>query len=268
MANKKYEEADVQAIAVAIREKTGSENTYNVSEMASGVDEVYEAGKKQEWSDFWDSYQRKGTKTDYKDAFNGSCWSIDIFKPKYDIQVLTSGQRTFQDSKMVIDLRELLKELDVSLTIGANVTRIDDMFAYSGFTALPEINAVSNKYPTIMLNGTFSNTPNLTTIEKLLLNDIGNTTFSSTFSSATSLKNITIEGVIGKTISFSSSPLTVESMKSVITHLKNYSGTTSEFTYNLTLSSASKTALEAEGATSPNGNLWSEYVDDLGWTLL
>lgn len=44
MANKKYEETDIQAIAEAIREKTGSEDSYKVSDMASGVDEVYEAG--------------------------------------------------------------------------------------------------------------------------------------------------------------------------------------------------------------------------------
>jgi hypothetical protein len=56
-------------------------------------------------------------------------------------------------------------------------------------------------------------------------------------------------------------------MKSIITHLKNYSGTASEYTYSLTLTSACKTALEAEGTTSPNGNLWTEYVSDLGWNL-
>ena len=41
---KKYEEANIQAIAEAIREKTGTENTYDTSEMASGVGEVFEAG--------------------------------------------------------------------------------------------------------------------------------------------------------------------------------------------------------------------------------
>lgn len=44
MANKKYEETDIQAIAEAIREKTGSEDSYKVSDMVSGVNEVYEAG--------------------------------------------------------------------------------------------------------------------------------------------------------------------------------------------------------------------------------
>lgn len=37
MANKMYEEAYIQAIANAIREKNGSTNTYKVSEMASGI---------------------------------------------------------------------------------------------------------------------------------------------------------------------------------------------------------------------------------------
>lgn len=42
---KKYEESNIQAIANKIREKTGTDNTYKTSEMASGVDEVFKAGR-------------------------------------------------------------------------------------------------------------------------------------------------------------------------------------------------------------------------------
>lgn len=44
MAKKKYEEANIQAIGTAIREKTGTDKTYKTKDMASGVGEVFEAG--------------------------------------------------------------------------------------------------------------------------------------------------------------------------------------------------------------------------------
>lgn len=45
MALKKYEETDVANIAKTIRSKTGTDTTYNISEMAGGVEEVFEAGR-------------------------------------------------------------------------------------------------------------------------------------------------------------------------------------------------------------------------------
>lgn len=44
MAKKRYEEANIAAIAERIRENTGGDKKYKTSEMPSGVDEVYEAG--------------------------------------------------------------------------------------------------------------------------------------------------------------------------------------------------------------------------------
>lgn len=41
---KLYEEENIRAIAEKIREKTGSDNTYNTSEMPDGVEEVYSTG--------------------------------------------------------------------------------------------------------------------------------------------------------------------------------------------------------------------------------
>lgn len=46
MAKKVYEESKIAAIGAKIREKTGGETTYKTSQMPSGIDEVYEVGKK------------------------------------------------------------------------------------------------------------------------------------------------------------------------------------------------------------------------------
>lgn len=88
------------------------------------------------------------------------------------------------------------------------------------------------------------------------------------FTDCVNLVNLAFEGVIGKSISFLSSPLSVASLKNIITHLKNYAGTSSEFSYTVTFKSSAFAELEKEGATSPNGNTWAEYIDDLKWNLV
>ena len=84
-----------QNIANKIREKTGGETTYKPSEMPSGLDEVYEAGKKAEHDVFWDVCQNYGNRTDYSNAFGGQGWRPDNFKPKYDIRP-TNGYMMFR----------------------------------------------------------------------------------------------------------------------------------------------------------------------------
>lgn len=82
----------------------------------------------------------------------------------------------------------------------------------------------------------------------------------------TRVKNVIASGVIPISMSFSStSSLTAESAISIINALKDYSGTDKEFTQTITFSAETKSALEALGATSPNGNTWLEYIGDKGW---
>lgn len=80
------------------------------------------------------------------------------------------------------------------------------------------------------------------------------------------MENITFEGEIGRSINFSYSPLSVESMKNVIEHLVNYTGTEKELSYTVTFTEACWTKLEAD-STAPNGGTWKEYVASLGWNV-
>lgn len=258
MANKKYEEADVQAIADAIRDKTGGTEALTLDEMASGVNEVYEAGKKAEYNEFWDNV---GTRAEYR--FAGTAWNKKTFRPTKNFVVdrYCFYYHNWQGS--AYDLAEHLEELDITMTMG-KYARLES-FRLAWFTRLPELDfsGCSGTFDRVFYGDSV-----LVTIDKIILPLEGNvTSYNTPFHNCTRLKNITFEGVIDRSLSFSDSPLTVESIKSIISCLKDYSGTTSEFTCKVTFSSACKEALEAEGATSPNGNLWSEYVTDLGWTL-
>lgn len=266
MAKKKYEEANIQAIAETIRSKTVTEKTYDTSEMADGVNEVYEAGRTKEWSDFWDAFQQNGERTSYQYAFSNA-WNSKAFKPKYDIKPI-DGSYMFYNFRMDGDVKALLEDCGVVLDT-SNATYMNYAFNNAwDIKALPEISFEKCTYADARIQGVFMGCYSLRRIDKVIYpTDIYRRT-TNTFQSCKTLSYLRIGGVIGNNFNVSWSPLDVESVKDVILHLKNYAGTDSEYAYTLALSSASKTLLEAEGATSPNGNTWSQYIDDLGWTLL
>lgn len=249
------------AIADNIRSKTGGTESLTLDDMASGVNEVYEAGKKAEYDEFWDSYQDYGKRRYYKNAFSGSGWNEHTFRPKYDI-IDTVGQNTFQESLINVDLREHLNNLGVKLDT-SGVKYMTYYFYSSKFTALPEISTVSSASVACC----FQNAT-LKTIDKLIFKEDGSQTLTNTFTNASRLEHLEIEGVIGRDISFSYSPLTVESMKSIITHLKNYTGTQDAGKYTLTLKDTCKTLMAEQGEIEElNGKTYDAYIADIGWNL-
>lgn len=266
MAKKKYEESNIQAIATAIREKTGTEQTYYTKDMASGVNEVYEAGYSKAEVDFWNKFTNYGNRQTYKSAFSQAGFTYirptRIIKPRGSE---ASAQTMFQNNQTVKKIEKPYFDLSgVDLKTNFASPEYGHYYTFYGCTELEEIEDIGMQAPG-WYSKTYRGCPKLHTIEILRSSEL--TVFDYAFTDDISLKNVRVDGVIAYSLSFSSAPLTVESMKSVITHLKNYAGTDKEFTCVLALSSACKTALEAEGTTSPNGNLWTDYIDDLGWNL-
>ena len=253
------------AIADAIRDKTDGTEALTLENMASGVNEVFDAGKKSEYDSFWDKFQINGGRLQYNYAFGGIGWTMDTFKPKYDIRANNLGSMFYQTG--ITDLEMALYNAGVRLdTSGAS--NFPSTFYYSDLTVIPELDCRGCANTASPFGLTFRFSSNLLTIRKLILPSNGAQQFNNTFTDCAKLQNIVIEGVIGQNISFSSCPLTVESMRSIITHLKDYSGTTNEFANTVTFKKDCITSLEAEGATSPNGNKWTEYIDDLKWNLV
>ena len=197
---------------------------------AEGYQQGIETGKRMEHLRFWEVNQAGGTRTTYSYCYAGLAWCDDIYDPQYNI----------------------------TATSAANY-----MFAYTGITDTKvPIDLGTNR---TNKTAVFESASKLVTIRKLILGEairIGTTMFSG----CTKLANLTIEGTIGYTASFQWSPLTVASMKSIITHLKNYAGTTLEGTYKLTFSAACWAELEASGP-APDGGTWKDYVYSLGWTF-
>lgn len=263
--------SDLDSIKTSI-ENNGVEVGDNAltSEYADKINDVYDAGQTKEWSDFWDNYQNNGQPMAYTRAFFGSRWNDVTFKPKYDIRLPENTTSliepfyncSFTNIKDYLDRHNL--EIDFSNYVGTAAIVL--FYGCSKLTVAPLVKLS----PTTNFNTAFYNCRSMHTIEGLPLGDEGTQTFAtSMFGNCTSLENITItSGKIGRSISFSAcSKLTFESLKSIITHLKDYAGTDEEFTYTLTLHADAWARIEAEGATSPNGTSWRDYVGELGWNV-
>lgn len=214
MARKVYEEENIRAIADKIREKTGGDSTYKTSEMAEGVSEVYEAGKQAEYDRFWDNYQQNGNRTDYFNGF-GKCWTVETFKPKYDIRP-TDAYMMFHFIELGgIDLAEYLNNLGVTLDF-SNSTNMQYAFQGAKICRVGVIDITKAVYTDKLFNGCSL----LHTIDTLVVSE--NSKAINFFSGCKSLANINIEGIIAQDANFKDCPLTHDSLMSIINALKNF----------------------------------------------
>lgn len=253
------------AIADNIREKTGGAEALTLDDMASGVNEVYEAGKKAEYDEFWDNFNYFGV-WDYHYA--GTGWNKANFRPTKDI---VCSIRTFArhgwNRGDIYDLTEHLNSLGVKIT--KMISGRESFIYCTTFTRLPKIDASEATY----FLDTFYGMLRLVTIDRFIINtDIVKNWSANIFGDCTRLVNINMQGsVLGKSINFSWCPLSVESIKSIISCLKDFSGTTSEYTTTITFKTSAFEALEAEGATAEYNGVactWAELIDNLKWNLV
>jgi hypothetical protein len=215
---------------------------YNKGKAEGGGDNYYD--------EIWDSYLKNGTITNCDYIFAGIGWNDAIFNPPHRIAPKTA-YRMF----IATGITDISKA-DMNFS---NCTNLNDFAA--GSTALQKVGVIDISKASSGASWLFGNCKNLHTIEKIIT--VEARVYSSTFNGTTSLVNITFEGEIGRTINFQSSPLSVASMKSIISHLKNYNDTDKDLTYTLTFSCWE--ALEAD-STSPDGTTWREYIENtLGW---
>lgn len=233
------------------------------------IDEVFdkgiEQGKKAEHDHFWDIFQQNGERTHYESAFYGFRNSGNFY-PKYDIAPTGSIAQmmmyfAINDSEP-IDLAARLEECGVKLDTSKATSMNQAFYWRLGISRLPEISFVSAG----SCVQSISQNPMLITIDKVIFsNDGTQPTNDTVLANNTALKNITIEGVIGKSINLGASQfLTAESLKSVIFHLKNYAGTDEEFKNKLTLNWDAWNVLAAD-SLPPTGTTWKEYIQSLGW---
>lgn len=227
---------------------------------ADGEAKGYVDGEQAEYDTFWDSFQVNGARTNYQAAFSQGGWNTTTFQPKYDIRPIMMNS-IFYQSGLKGDFVEILGNVGVVFDT-SRVTAFNYAFSQhqlSRFGTVDFRSAVEASY-------VFAYTPAIKTIDKIIVRDDGSNTFSGWFNGCGSLKNITFEGCIGKSINLSYCPLSVDSMRSVISCLKDFSGTDEENSYTVKFSDACWEALEADGP-SPLGNTWAEYIANKCWLM-
>lgn len=255
-----YLKSDLDDIKVVI-ENNGVEipDDTPTAQYAEKVDEVASMSYDKAKSDFWDSVQDNGNRTNYEYGFG--YWGCEYIRPKYKVV-----PRSSRASHMFWNNTKL-KKIEAEYFDLSNITKGQTSgssiaYAFFGCSSLVEIEDVG--MPSSYYDRVYNGCNSLKTIA--VMRSEATTTHNQSFNGCTALENITIEGEIGRNVSFSPcSKLTVESLKSIITHLANYAGTDSEFTYTLTLHANAWERLEAEGITSPSGTLWRDYIGELGW---
>lgn len=245
------------SIADAIREKIDTATTYKPEEMANGVNDAYNAGIENGTKYLWDILTDNGTRKTYERFFFYS--NFEEINPPYKLILQSSyggGMYMFAYNKKLKRVGDIFDFKN----------SIECKYMFSNCTSLEEINIKDFKVG--RFESMFYKCEKLKTITNLTFSSLYYDSSGYAFHYCYELENVGFAGVIRAPINLSySSKLTIESLKSLITHLFNWAEQGTTKTYTLTLHSASKALLEAEGATSPNGNTWAEYIADLGWTL-
>lgn len=229
--NKGYSNGEVDGRITGFNEgyTDGYVDGYNAGYTKGKQDGIAE-GKQAEHAVFWNNFQNSGEEQNYYYAFASGRFSDANYNPKHDLVTtdgITAAQYMFYNANQIADTK---------MAIRVNSSRMN--YAFYGCTTLH-------------------------TIKKLIVHD--GVSYTNTFQNCNALVNISIAGVIGQTISFNWSPLSVDSMKSIIRALKNYSGTASAYVNTVQFSDTCWEALDAEGATSPSGTPWRNYVTEIGW---
>ena len=179
-------------------------------------------------------FQNQGKARSYFYAFSYNRFTDETYNPKYDIVANSSGsavQNMFYSNTVITDTK---------VTIDARNTN--------------HIGAI------------FNGATSLKTVRKLIVNENITSGGNNAFSSCESLENIVIEGTIAQSLTFAVSPLSVDSMKSIISCLKDFSGTNKEGTCTIKFTSECWSRLEESGA-APTGTTWEEHVRNLGWLV-
>lgn len=145
-----------------------------------GYGNGYIEGKQAEYDKFWETYQSYCETNGYVMAFAGFGWTDDTYNPKRTIASKNSCNQLFYMSKIT----------DTKVTIDVSTST-------SNRTAI------------------FGEAKALETIRKIVV--VEGNAYSNWFTGCTKLKNITFEGVIGKSIDLKQSTnLTKESIENIV----------------------------------------------------
>ena len=246
----------IQNLIATANETTGNTDTDLTSAVGSLIEGYGQGGTDSYYDAFWDAFQDYGNRTDYLSVFNGKYWTNETFKPKHSMH-LTSGYQMFKDSILNLDFADLEEELGIVFDFSKATTCTYMLMFARGITGL-------NVFDTRSIDGlhyAFGYAYGLKRIKKLILRDDGSQTLDGVFLLCYALEEITsIEGVIGKSISFTdASKLNEATISLVISKLSDTAtGMTASF---------SKTAVTNAFGSTESAELLALINSKPNWTI-
>lgn len=166
---------------------------FEAGKAQGGTSGSYEEGRQAENKAFWDTISQNGNRNDLRCAFY--MWDVEYIRPPYKLIPTDqfSGYMTFSNCERLKKVEKAYFDFSNKAT-GTN-TNASWQYTFSGCYNLKVIEDIGLT-PQFSYLYTFRNCQNLHTIEKLRVDE--NTGFSSAFVNCHELKNLTIDGTIGK----------------------------------------------------------------------
>lgn len=249
----------MEYVDIATKEQTMSANNLTITE---NMEKIYDAGKKSQYDEFWDDYQKNGKRTYYIFAFAGAGWTKDNLKPKYKVVPLNSSQGGSQ----IFDRCNFGNDEAIDFSLIADMFDFSNIvYAYGLFKDAKMNNIIADLSSATTLGDAFTNIWGTYTIKNITIKVNENATMTSAFNIMVENLNFMEGSVIGKSITVNSRNLTKESAINIIAHLKNYKGTPNEGTYVLTLSSQTWSLLDNDTGEPETGLSWRDYIESIGW---
>ena len=257
-----------KVIADKIREKTGTTEGIKPNDFANKIDDVYEQGKTDENKVWWDIITVNGTRTFLEYMFRN--WDCEYIRPPYKLTAKIAPNITQSRAMHVFSHNPSLLCVEKEYFDFSECTTSDtssNVGLYYTFSRCPKLKYIEDiGLPAGYLYNTYASCSSLEKIEMIRMNkSTGN---YQAFSGCNSLVYVRFEGEIGKSITFSSSPLDKDSITDIINHLCADTDVTGQ-TLTLNLDAVKKAFETSEGAN--NGNASKEWADlkatKTNWTI-
>lgn len=215
-----------------IRAKTGGTATLGLDEIATSIDEVYEAGKTAKHNEFWESYIDTGLLSYCPYIFAGPRWREGNFLPTKNLIIKGTANGLFRQSHLK-NIKNQLNICGVTLDT-SQATNLQYAFAYGKIEYLPKISLLSATNTGYMFNET-STESNLISIDEIEIAE--STVFNNSFNYCKNLTHVIFTGTLatnGLNLSWSTR-LDHESLLSILNCLKDYSTDTSGTDWFITI---------------------------------
>lgn len=216
--------------------------------IAENQQKLYDKGMSDKESMLWDGILWDGKRTTYMEYLFAN-WKDEYIRPKYKVTPTKTAHHIFLNCR---NLKKIEKDyFDFSSVPDATSGAGGLVAAFNGCSNLIEIEDIN--FSTTSYYQAFANCPKLEKIANI--NVKIDTYLADAFVQCKALKEVRFTGTIGTDLNFKYSPLSLDSVNNIISHL----GTWTSGTHTLTFSDYTKSLITDEMATEITNKGWG-YV--------